>query len=788
MRSSPSLYLLTGICCYAFISHFSIGFQQPRNYLHISFGYAALFVSLLCLFHIQTIRSGTVDQFIFSLRWTLLFAIAGYGCIFWFVSEFTQRVPQPLTIGFFLILAVSGVANFIHPYTIQFDHIYALTRQQLPWGESVISAVGERNSWFLTLTLVLQASVIYLTYVLGRHYLAHRSRMNLGMLLALILLLILSTQAILARLSVIHFIPLGIYGFLGMTIVMSLFLRHELRQKSTLANYVYEASTEGMLVTDQHNKIISVNPAFTKTTGYTSDEIVGCKPNILKSDRHDQYFYQVMSEEIKITGEWQGEIWNKRKNGEIYPQWLSINTITNHDGTVNRRVALFRDITKEKNSEELIWKQANFDELTGLLNRRSLHERLDHEIKKSRRISMPLAILLIDLDRFKEVNDTLGHDMGDALLKEAAQRMKGCIRNTDALGRLGGDEFVIVMGELDDVASVGRIAKNLLEKLSASYRLRDDTVFASASIGITVYPDDATDVRSLIKNADQAMYAAKSQGRNCFQYYTPAMQEAADKRGRLSRDLHVALLEKQFMVFYQPIVELRTGTTLKAEALIRWLHPELGLVSPADFIPIAEDTGLIIEIGEWVFHQAVDEIRRLRNAGRQEFQISINKSPLQFKNNADDHTEWFNYLENAGLSGRNIVVEITEGLLMEAKEEISTQLLSFRDHGMQVALDDFGTGYSSLAYLKKFDIDYIKIDQAFVRNLTPDSEDIALCEAMIVMAHKLGLQVVAEGVETEQQRDLLRQMHCDYGQGYLFSKPLPREKFEAFVREANADS
>ncbi len=562
----------------------------------------------------------------------------------------------------------------------------------------------------------------------------------------------------------------------------------EVQRKTTekslqLAASIYENSSEGMLITDADNLIMAVNPAFTRITGYTVGEVVGKNPGILKSGRHDAEFYQSMWDKINASGKWTGEIWDRRKNGEIYPKWLTINTIFSSDGKVHHRIALFTDITDKKESEEQIWQQANFDHLTGLPNWRMFHDHLELEIKKSRRSGLPLAVLFLDLDHFKEVNDTLGHAKGDLLLKEAAQRLLSCVRESDTVARFGGDEFVLILGELGDYDSVQRINECILQKLSAPFRLGETSVYVSVSIGVTIYPTDATELEVLLRNADQAMYAAKNSGRNRYSYYTQAMQQVAQNRMSLSNDLHNALADNQFWLAYQPIVELGTGSIHKAEALLRWQHPTRGLVSPDEFIPIAEQGGLIIPIGDWVFQQAALQARLWKSVLGREIQISVNKSPVQFRNEAETHSDWFEYLKELDLPGSSIVVEITEGLLMDASNSIVRKLLAFRDNGIQVALDDFGTGYSSLSYLKKFDIDYIKIDQSFVRNLAPDSSDLALCEAMIVMAHKLGIKVIAEGVETPEQRDLLLAAGCDYGQGYLFSKPLAAADFESFLPE-----
>jgi diguanylate cyclase (GGDEF)-like protein/PAS domain S-box-containing protein len=468
------------------------------------------------------------------------------------------------------------------------------------------------------------------------------------------------------------------------------------------------------------------------------------------------------------------------------PHLLEITKVKLRDsaGEVSGAIGIAIDITQKKEAEELIWRQANYDSLTGLPNRRMFYDRLEQEIKKANRANLPLALMFLDLDGFKEVNDTLGHSIGDTLLKDAAQRLGGCVRETDTVARLGGDEFTILLGELNAPTSVERIARDILRKLAEPFPLGDEVAYISASIGITLYPEDATSIEELLKNADQAMYAAKKQGRNRYNYFTPVMQKVAQTRMRLVSDLRGALAANQFRVVYQPIVELATDAIHKAEALIRWQHPTRGLVSPAEFISIAEETGMIIGIGDWVFREAASQAAIWRATHHAQFQISVNTSPVQYRNEGINHDAWFDHLQKLGLPGQSIVVEITEGLLLDAGTTITDQLLKFRDAGIRVSLDDFGTGYSSLSYLKKFDIDYLKIDQSFVRHLQAHSDDMALCEAIIVMAHKLGLKVIAEGVETEEQRDLLAAAGCDYGQGYLFSKPVPPEQFEALLQAA----
>ncbi|HEX7641259.1 MAG TPA: EAL domain-containing protein [Burkholderiaceae bacterium] len=449
-------------------------------------------------------------------------------------------------------------------------------------------------------------------------------------------------------------------------------------------------------------------------------------------------------------------------------------------------ILALEDVTERKFSEAVIWNQANFDRLSGLPNRHMFQDRLEQAIMKANRAGTRLGLMFLDLDRFKEVNDTLGHEMGDDLLKQASARLRACVRQTDTVARMGGDEFTIILDEITEAADVTRIAQNILKRMAEPFQLGEEVAFISSSIGITFYPEDATEIATLLKNADQAMYAAKAAGRNTFHHFMPAMQLAAQTRMRMINDLRGALGGKQFKVYYQPIVDTRTGAIHKAEALIRWLHPQHGLVSPASFIPLAEETRMIVEIGDWVFREALHQAAAWRKNYRPDFQVSINVSPLQFRGEGNYQSGWLDTMRTLGLPGQSVAVEITEGLLLDADAEITDKLLAFRDAGVTVSLDDFGTGYSSLSYLKRFDIDYLKIDRSFVHNMETDSNDLALCDSIIVMAHRLGLQVIAEGVETREQHDLLVKAGCDYLQGFLFARPLPPEEFEALLAQQKA--
>jgi len=536
-----------------------------------------------------------------------------------------------------------------------------------------------------------------------------------------------------------------------------------------------ETANDGIIMADMQGNIAYFNGAAERMFSYYRNQVLG-QPveKLIPWVNH----YLLGAGKAPLLS-WEAE--GFRRDGSVFPVECSTSVF---EGSMGRFVTyVLRDLSERKRVEGLIWKQANFDYLTGLPNRRMCYDRLEQEIKKAHRANLPMALIYLDLDRFKEVNDTLGHNMGDILLKDAAQRLSSCVRETDTVARLGGDEFIII---LDDSGSVERIAQDILQKLAEPFPLGDEVVYISASIGITLYPEDATGIEELLKNADHAMYAAKNQGRNRFNYFTPVMQKIAETRMQLTSDLRSALTANQFLVHYQPIVELATGAIHKAEALIRWQHPTRGLVSPAEFIPIAEETGMIIGIGDWVFREAARQVVRWRASHHAEFQISVNTSPVQYRNEGINHDAWLDHLQKLGLPGQSITIEITEGLLLDAGTHVTSLLQAFHEAGIQVSIDDFGTGYSSLAYIKKFNIDYIKIDQSFVKNLEPNSDDMAICEAIIVMAHKLGMKVIAEGVETEEQRNLLMAIDCDYAQGYLYSKPVPAAEFEALLKRGCA--
>lgn len=559
-------------------------------------------------------------------------------------------------------------------------------------------------------------------------------------------------------------------------------VRKKLEEELNLATMIVKNSSEGMIVSDASNRIIAVNPAFTNITGYSFDEVKDKSPMMFSSGRHDDAFYEAMQDKLAATGHWQGEIWDRHKNGDIQAKLMTINIIRNGDGSVHRYVSLFSDITKKKKTEELVWWQANFDPLTELPNRRRFRDHLEQNAAMSDHRNLSLALLLIDLDQFKEVNDTLGHDIGDLLLKEAARRISACVRETDMVARLGGDEFIVVLSYLADSSYIEDCSRRIIQKLAEPFHLNSQVVYVTASIGITLYPADASDIDTLMKNADQAMYVAKSKGRNRYSYFTKSLQQAAQRRMKLIYELRNALAGDQFRIYFQPIMELPSRRICKAEALLRWEHPEMGMIGPLEFISLAEEIGLINDIGHWMFKEAARWAKHWMSLTAEDFQISVNMSPIQFMATNEMYSNWSAHLRDIGLPGRNIVVEITEGLLLNAEAGVIDKLLALREAGIQVAIDDFGTGYSALAYLKKFHIDYLKIDKSFVNNLVTNKNDMALSEAIIVLAHKLGLKVIAEGVELEKQCNMLAAAGCDYVQGYLFSRPIPADEFELLLK------
>ena len=556
--------------------------------------------------------------------------------------------------------------------------------------------------------------------------------------------------------------------------------REKIQGELNLMASVFESSAEAIILTDAHNRIVATNRAFTQLTGYGREEVVGHNPGMLSAGRTDPLLYRQMWNTLSEQGFWQGELWDRRKDGLVYPKWLSITAVRNEAREIVNYIGIFSDITERKLAEQEIFHLAHHDSLTGLANRLSLGQGLKQAISHARRNDWKLAVMFIDLDRFKDVNDMFGHDIGDRLLVQTAQRLMACVRESDIVARLGGDEFVVVLFDVADPDAVSQVAEKIRESLGQPYLIEDKSLQATPSIGVAMFPADGATGETLMKNADTAMYHAKGKGRNNVQFFTAHMEKAAHDRLMMERELRQALALGQFELHYQPQVSGHGGRVLGVEALVRWRHPQRGLVPPLEFIPVAEETGIILPLGEWVLDEACRQRRRWQDQGVADITMAVNLSAQQLGDARllDCVTQT---LAKHGLSGASLELEITESMLMENVDSSIEKLKALRTMGVKLAIDDFGTGYSSLSYLKMLPIHALKLDRAFVRDIETDASDMAICMSTIALAHNLGLKVVAEGVETEAQRRLLVDHGCDMLQGYLFSKPLAAPEASSFL-------
>ncbi|KAB2928396.1 MAG: EAL domain-containing protein [Dechloromonas sp.] len=541
-------------------------------------------------------------------------------------------------------------------------------------------------------------------------------------------------------------------------------------QRLRLSDKVFEYSSEAIMVTDAEAKIINVNPAFTWLTGYRADEVIGRTPHILSSGRHDPAFYEDMWRRLMQEGQWTGEIWDRRKDGSIYPKWAVINAVR-ENGAITHYVALFSDISERKEHEERINYLAHHDHLTGLPNRLMFQERMSHALARAKRTESRLALVFIDLDRFKNINDSLGHHFGDQLLIQTAQRLKSGVRVSDTVARLGGDEFLVIFENAGDQNTCAKQVIHLRKTLEQPYVIDGSVIHAPPSIGVALYPEDGSDVETLMRHADTAMYQVKARGRNGWAFYAPRMNDEVQERIALERDLRLALERGEFLLHYQPQWDLDSDRLIGWEALVRWQHPERGLVAPDRFIPIAEETGLIVPLGDWVLETACAEVRAWERDGLGEHRIAVNLSARQFTQH-ELGTRVDAILAANHLSAGRLELEITESVLMEDAERTVDILRQLKRRGICIAIDDFGTGYSSLAYLKAFPVDKLKIDRSFVRDIVVDPNDAAIVAAIISMARSMGLATIAEGVESEGQRNFLTAQGCQALQGYLFGRPM----------------
>ena len=570
--------------------------------------------------------------------------------------------------------------------------------------------------------------------------------------------------------------PNGIIGFLS-----DITERRDAAEQLRLHARIFEQSDEAILITDAREKIVSVNPAFTRITGYSADEVIGETPRKFRSGRHDAAFFAKMWERLLGTGYWQGEVWDRRKDGEIYPKWLSIGSVRDAKGEITHYFSIFTDITDRKRAEGRIHHLAYFDALTGLPNRVQFNRLADQALMASKRKEGFGAVLFIDLNRFKPINDTLGHVVGDKVLQETANRFRSCLRGADVVCRLGGDEFAVGLFEIASRDHAANVAHKLLAALDDPIVIGGRELKLGAAIGISIFPEDGMDTETLLRQADIAMYRAKQTGPDGLSFFSEDMNQRAVDRLNLEAGLRRAIDRDELLLHYQPKVSIETGAIIGAEALVRWRHPERGLVPPAEFVPVAEESGLIVHVSNWVLEAACRQIRQWMDEGLPAMHIAVNLSARDFSSSLPARVR--ELLERHKIGAEWLELEITEGMLMHHTAKVVAMMDEITALGVALSLDDFGTGYSSLSYLKRFPIDTLKIDRSFVISIPDDVDDCAIAGAIVSMSKQLKHNVIAEGVESGDQLAFLKSLGCDEIQGYLFSPPVPAETFAAMVRE-----
>jgi diguanylate cyclase (GGDEF)-like protein/PAS domain S-box-containing protein len=556
--------------------------------------------------------------------------------------------------------------------------------------------------------------------------------------------------------------------------------RKQAERELQLSAQVFENSHEGVVILDAGWRIVRVNAAFTAMTGFHEQEITRVEKSVLRSGAHEPEFYEQIKDEVRRNNHWQGEIWGRRSNGEMFPAWASISAVRGSDRRIVNFIVIFSDISERKASEERIRHLSEHDFLTGLPNRVLLLDRLQQAIAAARRNRDKLAVLFLDLDRFKIINDSLGHHIGDKLLQSVAERLKKCVRGNDTVSRQGGDEFVVMLTEIGGSEQVAHIAANILHAIGMPYHIEEHTLTITTCVGISMYPDDGQDMDTLVRHADIAMYHAKESGRNNYQFFDHDMNVRMVERATLEQRLRVALDQDQFVLEYQPEIEIASGRIIGVEALLRWQHPDAGLLMPAQFLQAAEASGLIVPIGDWVLRAACRQARSWHEQGMP-VHIGVNLSVIQFRQK-DFLQKLRDVLRQTGLPPEYLELEITENVLVDPASPVMETMRALREMGVVLAVDDFGTGYSSMRYLRYFPVDKLKIDQSFIRDLADDANDAAIIRAILIMAKSLKLKVIAEGVETTDQLDFLRLQGCDEFQGHYFAQPVRAAELPHYLR------
>jgi diguanylate cyclase (GGDEF)-like protein/PAS domain S-box-containing protein len=569
--------------------------------------------------------------------------------------------------------------------------------------------------------------------------------------------------------------PIGLVGYLS-----DITGRIETEKAMRLQARIFEHSEESIMITDADRRILSVNPAFNRVTGYSEEDVIGRLPGLLRSARHPLHFYEELWQRVEKDGGWHGEVWTRRKDGEDFPSWASISLVRNREGQICNYFSIFTDITERKAAEERIHYLAYYDNLTGLPNRTLLYKLIDQALAEARRNRLHGAILFVDLNRFKPINDSLGHGIGDRLLQQVAERLRNAVRTEDVVARLGGDEFVVALFDISRREHAAMVAQKLIATLDTPFMIDGHELRVGVAIGISVYPRDGFETETLLRMADIAMYRSKETGQDGYTFYSREMNQRALERLRIESGLRHGIEQNELLLHYQPKVDITTGHIVGVEALVRWQHPDLGLMPPDAFIPIAEESGLIVRLSAWVLDAALEQTRAWSDAGLPGIKVAINLSARDFSPGLADRLQAL--LKQHDVSPSRVELEITEGMLTHSSDEVIAMMDSLTALGVSLSLDDFGTGYSSLAYLKRFPIDTLKIDRSFVTGIPQDGNDCAIAGAIISMAQRLGHRVIAEGVETREQLEFLKSLGCQEIQGHYFSPPVTASKFESMLK------
>jgi diguanylate cyclase (GGDEF)-like protein/PAS domain S-box-containing protein len=793
----PAYFVSSGIVLFTGILAIVMRIVGRQPSLYLAFAAMCFCAAVFQFTAAEYYMADTVSEAVLALHWQITSLTIFFPVFFIFVALYTgQRQFKPWLAFITLLYGAMLVFNWTTPYSLRFDTLEMTEPLRLPWGETLArfsGTAGLGNEVFRAISFGIILWVLWRSAVQF-----HRGERRMALFLAACQVLLIAANVWGAMIDhgLIDSFYIAGFSFLGLVLLMSVSMALELRDRTSrleasasdlrIAATAFETQ-EAIMVTNANREILRVNQAFTRITGYSAEEAKGQNPVILKSERHNDQFYRDMWAAVARDKYWQGEIWHRRKNGDVYPEWCTITAVTNSEGQITNYIGAFSDISRNKQAEAEIHNLAFYDPLTKLPNRRLMLERLSYMLNNSMRQHHHGAILFIDIDNFKILNNTKGHDLGDLMLIEIAKRLKDCVRIDDTVARLGGDEFVAILEGLgaehaQAVAQVETVVRKILTALNQPYFLRDHEYHSSACIGINLFCDKKFALEELLKHADTAMYQAKASGHNSFCFFDPDMQAMMEARATLENELRHALPQRQLKLHYQMQVD-RSGHLVGAEVLLRWQHPGHGLVSPAQFIPIAEETGMILPIGTWVLETACAQIKEWEKSSRTNgLCLSINISVRQFYQ-PDFVEQVRQIILDSSIDPALIKFELTESLVLNNISDSITKMKALEEIGVHFSMDDFGTGYSSLAYLTQLPLSQVKIDQTFVQNIFKKSTDTVIVQAIIGMADNLGMEVVAEGVETEAQYNFLKQHGCAVFQGNLFGKPVSVEEFEEKVGE-----